>query len=124
MSSNDFVTNFTAKDAKEKVAKKKDFEEYQKVKKQLSVKIQKAIDEGAKFRCSICGKEVAEAAYEILAALELGYEVKDVRIQNGGVWADIYWDKGPSTITGTVFIPDNKCWATVDANTIGAISLG
>lgn len=120
MSSNDFVTNFTAEDAREKVAKKKDFEKYQKVKKKLSLDIQNAIDEGAKFRCSICGKKVAEAAYEILAALELGYEVKGTRTQNGAVWADIYWDEEP---TETVRVADNIKWATVDANTIGLISL-
>lgn len=108
MSSNDFVTNFTAKDAREKVARKKDFEEYQKVKKELSVKIQNAIDEGAKFKCSIWGKEVAEAAYEIMAALELGYEVKGTRTQNGAIWADIYWGKEP-TVTVSIANKD-KYW--------------
>lgn len=118
--SDDFVTNFTAEDAREKIARKKDFEEYQKVKRKLSLNIQNAINEGAKFRCSICGKKVAEAAYEILAALELGYEVKGTRTQNGAVWADIYWDEEP---TETVRVADNTKWATVDANTIGFISL-
>ena len=107
---------FNAEEARELIEQKSEFKKYQKVKEDISNEIKRGIEKGHTYRLRGEGTSIEKMALKVAAALEMGYEVKNVKVKEGYCYAEFHWDEEP---TATVCVAgDNRCWAT-----IGAISL-
>ena len=73
-----------------------EFEQYQKVKEKISKEIKQAIEKGHTYRVRGDGTSIETMALKIAAALEMGYNVKNVKVKEGYCYAEFHWGEEPT----------------------------